>query len=29
MKDKLRLVILFDLRKLSLFGASKAKPFVD
>jgi hypothetical protein len=29
MKEELRLFILFDLRNLSLFGASRAKPFVD
>jgi hypothetical protein len=29
MKKELRLVISFDLKNLSLFGASRAKPFVD
>jgi hypothetical protein len=29
MKKKLRLIILFDLKNLNLFGASRAKPFVD
>jgi len=29
MTEKLSLVILFDLKNLNLFGASRAKPFVD
>jgi hypothetical protein len=29
MKEKLRLVILFNFRNLSLFGASREKPFID